>query len=91
MEGIHEIWNITWICLTLTNPQCAKLHNQVWGCCGGPFKYFSEEQCVYSAEYIAEVYYNEKKFKLEYMCDKVATLEPFVPTRRYRGNIEIRK
>jgi hypothetical protein len=84
---LTEIWNITFVCLTLSNPACMKMDG-LWGCCGTgvgyAFKYYSEEHCVTSAEGHAEREWNENKIKLEYYCDKVATWEPYVPTRRYR-------
>lgn len=85
-EGITEIWNITWFCLTLANPQCAALNNKVYAWPDGvPMKYFSERQCVSFAEGHAERWWNENRFKLEYSCEKVKTYEPFVPTRRHSG------
>jgi hypothetical protein len=88
-ETITEIWNITLVCLTLSNPACVKMDG-LWGCCHDrssveyAFKYLSEERCVSAAEYYAELMWNEHRAKLEYYCDKVKTWEPFVPTRRYR-------
>jgi hypothetical protein len=86
---LTEIWNITFVCLTLSNPACMKMDG-LWGCCferGSveyAFKYRNEERCVSAAEWTAEQMWNEHKVKLEYYCDKVATWEPYVPTRRYR-------
>jgi hypothetical protein len=86
---LTEIWHLTFVCLTLGNPACVKMDG-LWGCCHErgsieyAFKYTSEEKCVSGAEWHAEREWNEHKIKLEYYCEKAATWEPYVPTRRYR-------
>ena len=84
--GVTEIWAITFFCLTLGNAECAKLNGKEHGALvwGTPDKYFSEQQCVSFAETIAERWWNEKKFKVEYACNLKQTYEPFVPTRRFK-------
>lgn len=78
-----EIHHLIWFCLTMTNPECAALHGQVkqWG--RGPDRYLSDASCMASAETSANVWWNEKQFKVEYACRKTGEIwDIYVPRRR---------
>lgn len=77
-----EVWVITFFCMTPANADCKARDGKVWGISSGPFYNWSEEQCVEHAEGIAQSFYNEKKYVLEYRCSKTANWEPFMPHRR---------
>lgn len=82
-----EVWNIVFFCIALNHAECMSAfpptNGSVWGlqCCG-PFKYLSEEQCVKTAEAIANSFYNEYKYRLEYACRRQKDDEVYVPSRR---------
>lgn len=72
-----EVWHVVWFCLTMVNPECARLDGQ------NPVTVYSEESCEAYAEGMANIWFNEKGFQVEYGCKKVRTLTPYVARRRF--------
>lgn len=76
-------WVIIWFCITPTNNECKSLDGRE---SVGNFSYHTEESCVTGAEWRADLYWNEKNFRLEYDCiRKTQPWDFYVPVRRKGG------
>jgi hypothetical protein len=77
-----EVWLITWFCITPENADCMSRHERVHGISSGPFYYYSESGCVDSARFLASLEFHERKYRLEYRCDRGTPIQKYDPTRR---------
>ncbi len=66
-------WIFIYYCVTVADTECMKLNEKIsW------LTFQSQQECVVVAEILGEIYWNERKFELEFKCAQ-NKWEPYVP------------
>lgn len=83
---MKEFFAIVWFCVTPANAECRALDNTVHGVriWHKPDEFYDPDRCQTAAEFYADLWWNEKHFKVEYGCRPMSKpWDVYVPRRRF--------